>query len=177
MTAKRWSPLSSWTSWAEVRVSDAVLLLLLSDLRQHRSGQADRLPLGDCETRSLCASWPDSCVRVVDGSPPVWLCRTAGRWRRGRSRTKPRRSRRRSSASRSRSRRWRPDASDPPPPPPPAHPLSRSQDLEEQSRLIAASSRPANPPAADGQFLLLSSSQSEDSDVGEEGKKRGESEA
>uniref|UniRef100_A0A8C7ZJF0 DCC-interacting protein 13-alpha n=1 Tax=Oryzias sinensis TaxID=183150 RepID=A0A8C7ZJF0_9TELE len=51
------------------------------------------------------------------------------------------------------------------------------KDLEEQSRLIAASSRPANPPAADGQFLLLSSSQSEDSDVGEEGKKRGESEA
>ncbi|XP_061582636.1 DCC-interacting protein 13-alpha-like [Cololabis saira] len=52
------------------------------------------------------------------------------------------------------------------------------KDLEEQSRLIAASSRPANAPAApDGQFLVLSSSQSEDSDAGEEGKKRGESEA
>uniref|UniRef100_A0A1A8CKS0 Adaptor protein, phosphotyrosine interaction, PH domain and leucine zipper containing 1 n=1 Tax=Nothobranchius kadleci TaxID=1051664 RepID=A0A1A8CKS0_NOTKA len=51
------------------------------------------------------------------------------------------------------------------------------KDLEEQSRLIAASSRPANPPASDGQFLVLSSSQSEESDPGEEGKKRGESEA
>ncbi|XP_041835522.1 DCC-interacting protein 13-alpha [Melanotaenia boesemani] len=51
------------------------------------------------------------------------------------------------------------------------------KDLEEQSRLIAASSRPPNPPASDGQFLVLSSSQSEDSDAGEEGKKRGESEA
>lgn len=51
------------------------------------------------------------------------------------------------------------------------------QDLEEQSRLIAASSRPANPPASDGQFLVLSNSQSEDSDAGEEGKKKGESEA
>ncbi|KAG7226671.1 hypothetical protein INR49_001841 [Caranx melampygus] len=51
------------------------------------------------------------------------------------------------------------------------------KDLEEQSRLIAASSRPANPPAADGQFLVLSNSQSEDSDAGDEGKKRGESEA
>uniref|UniRef100_A0A3P8RXI4 Adaptor protein, phosphotyrosine interaction, PH domain and leucine zipper containing 1 n=1 Tax=Amphiprion percula TaxID=161767 RepID=A0A3P8RXI4_AMPPE len=51
------------------------------------------------------------------------------------------------------------------------------KDLEEQSRLIAASSRPANPPAPDGQFLVLSNSQSEDSDAGEEGKKRGESEA
>ncbi|XP_026162800.1 DCC-interacting protein 13-alpha [Mastacembelus armatus] len=51
------------------------------------------------------------------------------------------------------------------------------KDLEEQSRLIAASSRPANPPASDGQFLVLSNSQSEDSDAGEEGKKRGESEA
>uniref|UniRef100_A0A3Q3GQD3 Adaptor protein, phosphotyrosine interaction, PH domain and leucine zipper containing 1 n=1 Tax=Labrus bergylta TaxID=56723 RepID=A0A3Q3GQD3_9LABR len=51
-------------------------------------------------------------------------------------------------------------------------------DLEEQSRLIAASSRPANPPASDGQFLVLSNSQSEESDAGgEEGKKRGESEA
>lgn len=51
------------------------------------------------------------------------------------------------------------------------------QDLEEQSRLIAASSRPANPPGPDGQFLVLSNSQSEDSDAGEEGKKKGESEA
>uniref|UniRef100_A0A3Q3B613 Adaptor protein, phosphotyrosine interaction, PH domain and leucine zipper containing 1 n=1 Tax=Kryptolebias marmoratus TaxID=37003 RepID=A0A3Q3B613_KRYMA len=51
------------------------------------------------------------------------------------------------------------------------------KDLEEQSRLIAASSRPANPPASDGHFLVLSSSQSEESDPGEEGKKRGESEA
>ncbi|XP_070696429.1 DCC-interacting protein 13-alpha [Pempheris klunzingeri] len=51
------------------------------------------------------------------------------------------------------------------------------KDLEEQSRLIAASSRPANPSASDGQFLVLSNSQSEDSDAGEEGKKKGESEA
>uniref|UniRef100_A0A3Q4BFM2 PID domain-containing protein n=1 Tax=Mola mola TaxID=94237 RepID=A0A3Q4BFM2_MOLML len=51
------------------------------------------------------------------------------------------------------------------------------KDLEEQSRLIAASSRPANPTGPDGQFLVLSSSQSEDSDAGEEGKKKGESEA
>ncbi|XP_069568729.1 DCC-interacting protein 13-alpha isoform X1 [Brachyistius frenatus] len=51
------------------------------------------------------------------------------------------------------------------------------KDLEEQSRLIAASSRPANPSASDGQFLVLSNSQSEDSDAGEEGKKTGESEA
>ncbi|XP_017305772.1 DCC-interacting protein 13-alpha isoform X2 [Ictalurus punctatus] len=50
------------------------------------------------------------------------------------------------------------------------------KDLEEQSRLIAASSRP-NLPTADGQFLVLSKSQSEDSDVGEEGRKRGESDA
>lgn len=50
------------------------------------------------------------------------------------------------------------------------------QDLEEQSRLIAASSRP-NQPAADGQILVLSNSQSEDSDVGDEGQKKGESEA
>uniref|UniRef100_A0A8C2WGS3 DCC-interacting protein 13-alpha n=1 Tax=Cyclopterus lumpus TaxID=8103 RepID=A0A8C2WGS3_CYCLU len=48
------------------------------------------------------------------------------------------------------------------------------KDLEEQSRLIAASSRPANQPAADGQFLVLSNSQSEDSDAGEEGKKESE---
>ncbi|XP_028262299.1 DCC-interacting protein 13-alpha [Parambassis ranga] len=51
------------------------------------------------------------------------------------------------------------------------------KDLEEQSRLIAASTRPANPSASDGQFLVLSNSQSEDSDAGEEGKKKGESEA
>ncbi|KAM9859840.1 DCC-interacting protein 13-alpha-like [Aulostomus maculatus] len=51
------------------------------------------------------------------------------------------------------------------------------KDLEEQSRLIAASSRPANPAAVDGQFLVLSNSQSEDSDAGEDGKKKGESEA
>uniref|UniRef100_A0A673GZ24 DCC-interacting protein 13-alpha-like n=1 Tax=Sinocyclocheilus rhinocerous TaxID=307959 RepID=A0A673GZ24_9TELE len=50
------------------------------------------------------------------------------------------------------------------------------KDLEEQSRLIAASSRPGQP-AADGQFLVLSNSQSEDSDAGEEGQKTGESEA
>ncbi|XP_062264887.1 DCC-interacting protein 13-alpha [Platichthys flesus] len=51
------------------------------------------------------------------------------------------------------------------------------KDLEEQSRLIAASSRPANPPAADGQFLVLSNSPSEDGEAGDEGKKTGESEA
>ncbi|CAL8338377.1 unnamed protein product [Merluccius merluccius] len=51
------------------------------------------------------------------------------------------------------------------------------KDLEEQSRLIAASSRPANPPSSDGQFLVLSNSQSEDSDAGDEGKKLGESDA
>ncbi|XP_060925514.1 DCC-interacting protein 13-alpha [Limanda limanda] len=51
------------------------------------------------------------------------------------------------------------------------------KDLEEQSRLIAASSRPANPPAADGQFLVLSISPSEESEAGDEGKKTGESEA
>uniref|UniRef100_A0A8C1WVB3 HESX homeobox 1 n=1 Tax=Cyprinus carpio TaxID=7962 RepID=A0A8C1WVB3_CYPCA len=51
-----------------------------------------------------------------------------------------------------------------------------SFDLEEQSRLIAASSRPGQP-AADGQFLVLSNSQSEDSDAGEEGQKKGESDA
>ncbi|XP_046882011.1 DCC-interacting protein 13-alpha isoform X1 [Hypomesus transpacificus] len=51
------------------------------------------------------------------------------------------------------------------------------KDLEEQSRLIAASSRPSNPPANDGQFLVLSNSQSEDSDAGDEGRKKGESEA
>ncbi|XP_030061369.1 DCC-interacting protein 13-alpha isoform X1 [Microcaecilia unicolor] len=50
------------------------------------------------------------------------------------------------------------------------------KDLEEQSRLIAASSRP-NQTTGDGQFVTLSSSQSEDSDVGEDGKKKKESEA
>uniref|UniRef100_A0A8C8C8A5 Uncharacterized protein n=1 Tax=Oncorhynchus tshawytscha TaxID=74940 RepID=A0A8C8C8A5_ONCTS len=52
------------------------------------------------------------------------------------------------------------------------------KDLEEQSRLIAASSRPTPPaPSADGQFLVLSKSQSEDSDAGQEGREKGESEA
>uniref|UniRef100_A0A8C7P8I0 DCC-interacting protein 13-alpha n=1 Tax=Oncorhynchus mykiss TaxID=8022 RepID=A0A8C7P8I0_ONCMY len=52
------------------------------------------------------------------------------------------------------------------------------KDLEEQSRLIAASSRPTPPaPNADGQFLVLSKSQSEDSDAGPEGREKGESEA
>ncbi|XP_054639677.1 DCC-interacting protein 13-alpha isoform X2 [Dunckerocampus dactyliophorus] len=52
------------------------------------------------------------------------------------------------------------------------------KDLEEQSRLIAASSRPGNPTAGDGHFVVLSNSQSEDSDAaGEEGKKKDESEA
>ncbi|XP_071669003.1 DCC-interacting protein 13-alpha isoform X2 [Patagioenas fasciata] len=50
------------------------------------------------------------------------------------------------------------------------------KDLEEQSRLIAASSR-ANQSSGDGQFVVLSSSQSEDSDLGEDGKKKRESEA
>ncbi|XP_038627559.1 DCC-interacting protein 13-alpha isoform X2 [Tachyglossus aculeatus] len=49
------------------------------------------------------------------------------------------------------------------------------KDLEEQSRLIAASNR-TNQPSGEGQFMVLSSSQSEDSDLGEDGKKR-ESEA
>uniref|UniRef100_A0A8U7P4X1 Adaptor protein, phosphotyrosine interacting with PH domain and leucine zipper 1 n=1 Tax=Corvus moneduloides TaxID=1196302 RepID=A0A8U7P4X1_CORMO len=49
-------------------------------------------------------------------------------------------------------------------------------DLEEQSRLIAASSR-SNQSSAEGQFVVLSSSQSEDSDLGEDGKKKRESEA
>ncbi|XP_077428488.1 DCC-interacting protein 13-alpha [Vanacampus margaritifer] len=52
------------------------------------------------------------------------------------------------------------------------------KDLEEQSRLIAASSRPANSAGADGHFVVLSNSQSEDSDAGgDEGKKKGESDA
>nr|XP_046167006.1 DCC-interacting protein 13-alpha-like isoform X2 [Oncorhynchus gorbuscha] len=52
------------------------------------------------------------------------------------------------------------------------------KDLEEQSRLIAASSRPTPPaPSADGQFLVLSKSQSEDSDAGPEGREKGESDA
>ncbi|XP_041748592.1 DCC-interacting protein 13-alpha-like isoform X2 [Coregonus clupeaformis] len=52
------------------------------------------------------------------------------------------------------------------------------KDLEEQSRLIAAFSRPT-PLAAgtDGQFLVLSNSQSEDSDAGVEEREKGESEA
>ncbi|RXM94486.1 DCC-interacting protein 13-alpha [Acipenser ruthenus] len=50
------------------------------------------------------------------------------------------------------------------------------KDLEEQSRLIAASSRP-NQAGGEAQGLVLSNSQSEDSDTGEEGKKKGESEA
>uniref|UniRef100_A0A2R9BTA2 DCC-interacting protein 13-alpha n=1 Tax=Pan paniscus TaxID=9597 RepID=A0A2R9BTA2_PANPA len=49
------------------------------------------------------------------------------------------------------------------------------KDLEEQSRLIAASSRP-NQASSEGQFVVLSSSQSEESDLGGGGKKR-ESEA
>ncbi|XP_046308866.1 DCC-interacting protein 13-alpha isoform X3 [Marmota monax] len=49
------------------------------------------------------------------------------------------------------------------------------KDLEEQSRLIAASSR-TNQASSEGQFVVLSSSQSEESDLGEEGQKR-ESEA
>uniref|UniRef100_A0A663MAU1 Adaptor protein, phosphotyrosine interacting with PH domain and leucine zipper 1 n=1 Tax=Athene cunicularia TaxID=194338 RepID=A0A663MAU1_ATHCN len=49
-------------------------------------------------------------------------------------------------------------------------------DLEEQSRLIAASSR-SNQSSGEGQFVVLSSSQSEDSDLGEDGKKKRESEA
>uniref|UniRef100_A0A8C3L693 Adaptor protein, phosphotyrosine interacting with PH domain and leucine zipper 1 n=1 Tax=Chrysolophus pictus TaxID=9089 RepID=A0A8C3L693_CHRPC len=48
-------------------------------------------------------------------------------------------------------------------------------DLEEQSRLIAASNR-SNPSSGEGQFVVLSSSQSEDSDLGEDGKKKRESE-
>ncbi|NXX89374.1 DP13A protein, partial [Centropus bengalensis] len=50
------------------------------------------------------------------------------------------------------------------------------KDLEEQSRLIAASSR-SNQSGGEGQFVVLSSSQSEDSDLGEDGKKKRESEA
>uniref|UniRef100_A0A3Q2Y3Q8 Adaptor protein, phosphotyrosine interaction, PH domain and leucine zipper containing 1 n=1 Tax=Hippocampus comes TaxID=109280 RepID=A0A3Q2Y3Q8_HIPCM len=56
--------------------------------------------------------------------------------------------------------------------------LHSALDLEEQSRLIAASSRPANSAGADGHFVVLSNSQSEDSDAGgEEGKKKCESDA
>ncbi|XP_067907796.1 DCC-interacting protein 13-alpha isoform X2 [Heterodontus francisci] len=51
------------------------------------------------------------------------------------------------------------------------------KDLEEQSRLIAASSRP-NQTSGEGQFLpLANSSQSEDSEAGDDGKKKKESEA
>ncbi|XP_046308865.1 DCC-interacting protein 13-alpha isoform X2 [Marmota monax] len=53
--------------------------------------------------------------------------------------------------------------------------LHAELDLEEQSRLIAASSR-TNQASSEGQFVVLSSSQSEESDLGEEGQKR-ESEA
>ncbi|KAM8758334.1 DCC-interacting protein 13-alpha isoform 2-T2 [Rhynchonycteris naso] len=53
--------------------------------------------------------------------------------------------------------------------------LHAELDLEEQSRLIAASNRP-NQASSEGQFVVLSSSQSEESDLREEGKKR-ESEA
>ncbi|XP_066859079.1 DCC-interacting protein 13-alpha isoform X1 [Anser cygnoides] len=49
------------------------------------------------------------------------------------------------------------------------------KDLEEQSRLIAASSR-SNPHGGEGQFVVLRSSQSEDSNLGEDGKKKRESE-
>ncbi|XP_043934700.1 DCC-interacting protein 13-alpha isoform X1 [Protopterus annectens] len=49
------------------------------------------------------------------------------------------------------------------------------KDLEEQSRLIAASSRP-NPSSGDGQFLVLTSSETEDG-VGVDGKKKIDSEA
>ncbi|XP_059800158.1 DCC-interacting protein 13-alpha isoform X1 [Hypanus sabinus] len=51
------------------------------------------------------------------------------------------------------------------------------KDLEEQSRLIAASSR-SNQTCGEGQFLTLgSNNQSEDSDKGDDGKKNKESEA
>ncbi|XP_073448352.1 DCC-interacting protein 13-alpha [Aquarana catesbeiana] len=50
------------------------------------------------------------------------------------------------------------------------------KDLEEQSRLIAASSRP-NQASTEGQFVVLNSSQSEDSEPSEDGKKKRESEA
>ncbi|XP_025028567.1 DCC-interacting protein 13-alpha isoform X2 [Python bivittatus] len=49
-------------------------------------------------------------------------------------------------------------------------------DLEEQSRLIAASSR-SNQSVGEGQFVVLSNSPSEDSDLGEDGKKKRESDA
>nr|XP_023655426.1 DCC-interacting protein 13-alpha [Paramormyrops kingsleyae] len=51
------------------------------------------------------------------------------------------------------------------------------KDLEEQSRLIAASSRPGATGNPDMQFLVLSNSQSEDGEVGEDGQKKAESEA
>ncbi|XP_043934701.1 DCC-interacting protein 13-alpha isoform X2 [Protopterus annectens] len=53
--------------------------------------------------------------------------------------------------------------------------LHAEMDLEEQSRLIAASSRP-NPSSGDGQFLVLTSSETEDG-VGVDGKKKIDSEA
>ncbi|XP_050568763.1 DCC-interacting protein 13-alpha-like [Cygnus atratus] len=49
------------------------------------------------------------------------------------------------------------------------------KDLQEQSRLIAASSR-SNPSGGEGQFVVLRSSQSEDSNLGEDRKKKRESE-
>ncbi|XP_058417592.1 DCC-interacting protein 13-alpha isoform X2 [Diceros bicornis minor] len=51
--------------------------------------------------------------------------------------------------------------------------LHAELDLEEQSRLIAASSRP-NQAGSEGQFVVLTSSQSEESDLGEEGKRESE---
>ncbi|KAM9326135.1 DCC-interacting protein 13-alpha [Gastrophryne carolinensis] len=50
------------------------------------------------------------------------------------------------------------------------------KDLEEQSRLIAASSRPGQV-STDGQVVVLNSSQSDDSELGKDGKKKQESEA
>uniref|UniRef100_A0A8C6YC91 Adaptor protein, phosphotyrosine interacting with PH domain and leucine zipper 1 n=1 Tax=Naja naja TaxID=35670 RepID=A0A8C6YC91_NAJNA len=50
------------------------------------------------------------------------------------------------------------------------------KDLEEQSRLIAASSR-SNQSIGEGQFVVLSNSPSEDSDLGEDGKRKQESDA
>ncbi|KAG8549693.1 hypothetical protein GDO81_020054 [Engystomops pustulosus] len=50
------------------------------------------------------------------------------------------------------------------------------KDLEEQSRLIAASSRP-NQPGAEGHVVVLNANQSEEANQSEVGKKKGESEA
>uniref|UniRef100_A0A8C6YDE4 Adaptor protein, phosphotyrosine interacting with PH domain and leucine zipper 1 n=1 Tax=Naja naja TaxID=35670 RepID=A0A8C6YDE4_NAJNA len=54
--------------------------------------------------------------------------------------------------------------------------LHAELDLEEQSRLIAASSR-SNQSIGEGQFVVLSNSPSEDSDLGEDGKRKQESDA